>query len=61
MKRKKLVKLLDMMPDKESLITANVLMPVLKVSIYSHTKEFKQELSHLRIGWKSGAIRMESI
>jgi len=60
-KRKKLAKLLELMPDKEALITANVLMPVLRVSIYGHTKDFKQELSHLRIGWRSGSIKMEGI
>ncbi|MCL2207035.1 MAG: FapA family protein [Fibromonadales bacterium] len=59
-KRKKLVKLLEIMPDKDALITAYMLMPTLKVSIYGSTKEFKQELSHLKIGWKSGGIKMES-
>jgi len=61
LKRKKLIKLIEIMPDRDALITARVLMPALKVSIFGSNKEFKQELSHLKIGWKSGGIRMESI
>jgi hypothetical protein len=49
------------MPDREALITARLLMPVLKVSIFGLNKEFKQELSHLKIGWKNGAIKMEPL
>jgi uncharacterized protein (DUF342 family) len=59
-KRKKLIKLVEIMPDKDALITAKFLLPTLKVSIFGSNKEYKQELSHLKISWKSGAIRMES-
>ena len=60
-KRKKLLRLIEVMPDKEALITINTLMPTLKVSIYDNQKEFKQELRRLKIGWKSGAIKMEAL
>jgi len=60
-KRKKLIRLIEIMPDRDALITARLLMPVLKVSIFGLNKEFKQELSHLKIGWKSGAIKMEPL
>ncbi|MCL2101879.1 MAG: FapA family protein, partial [Fibromonadales bacterium] len=60
-KRKKLIKLIEIMPDRDALITTNVLSPALKVSIYNFNKEFKQELSRLKISWRNGAIRMESL
>ncbi|MDR1831013.1 MAG: FapA family protein [Candidatus Fibromonas sp.] len=60
-KRKKLIRLIEIMPDREALITARLLLPVLKVSIFGLNKEFRQELSHLKIGWKSGTIRMEPL
>ena len=60
-KRKKLIRLIDIMPDKDALISAKLLFPPIKVSMYSFTKDFKQELSHLKIGWKSGGIKMESM
>jgi len=60
-KRKKLLKLIELMPDKDALISAYMLFPVLKVSIFGSNKEYKQDLSHLKISWKSGAIRMEPI
>jgi hypothetical protein len=49
------------MPDKEDLISAYMLMPTLKLSIFGVNKEYKQELSHLKIGWKRGGIKMESM
>jgi hypothetical protein len=60
-KRKKMIRLIEILPDKEDLITVNMLMPVLKVSIFGSNKEFKQELSHLKIGWINGAIKMEPL
>jgi len=59
-KRKKLIKLVEIMPDRDALITAKLLLPTLKVSIFGFNKEYKQELSHLKISWRSGVIRMES-
>jgi len=60
-KRKKLIRLIEIMPDRDALITARLLMPALKVSIFGLNKEFKQELSHLKISWKNGGIRMEPL
>ena len=60
-KRKKLIKLIEIMPDKDALINAYMLFPVLKVSIFGFESEFKQELSSLKIGWRNGRIKMESI
>jgi len=60
-KRKKLIKLIEIMPDRDALIDAYMLFPILKVSIFGFEKEFKQELSSLRIGWKNGSIKMESM
>ncbi|MDR3000080.1 MAG: FapA family protein [Fibromonadaceae bacterium] len=60
-KRKRLIKLIEIMPDRDALITTNILSPILKVSIFDFSKEFKQELSRLKISWKSGAIRMEPL
>lgn len=60
-KRKRLTKLIEMMPDKEALVTAYTLMPVLKLSMYGSIREFKHELTHLQIGWRSGSVKMEGI
>jgi uncharacterized protein (DUF342 family) len=60
-KRRRLLKLIEIMPDRDSLIITRSLFPVLKVSIFGSIKEFKQELLSLRIGWKDGAIKMESV
>jgi uncharacterized protein (DUF342 family) len=60
-KRKKLLRILEFMPDKDALITTYLLSPILKISIFGSSKEFKQELANLKISWKGGAIRMESI
>ena len=60
-KRKKLIRLIELMPDRDALITARLLLPALRVSIFGLNKDFKQELSHLKIGWKNGAIRMEPL
>ena len=61
LKRKKLVRLIDVMPDKDALITAHLLLPALRVSMYGSLKEFKNELSRLKISWKNGGIKMESL
>jgi uncharacterized protein (DUF342 family) len=60
-KRKKLLRLIEFMPNKEELIKAYTLSPVLKVSIFGSTREYKQELSHFKISWRAGGIKMESI
>jgi uncharacterized protein (DUF342 family) len=60
-KRKKLLKLIEFMPDKENLITAYQLLPMLKLTIYGAVREFKQDLMDLKISWRSGGIKMESM
>jgi len=60
-KRKKILKLIEVMPDKEALISAHLLMPVLKFTIFGYTREYKQELSQLKIGWKSGGVKLEPL
>jgi len=59
-KREKLLKLIECMPDKDALISAYMLYPVLKVSIFGLSNEYKRDLSNLTISWKNGAIKMES-
>lgn len=60
-KRKKLFRLIEVMPDKEALIAAANISPIIKVSIFSIQREFKNELARVKIGWKAGAIRIEGI
>lgn len=60
-KRKKLLRLIELMPDKDALISAYRLSPILKVSMFGKSQEFKQELSHLKISWKNGSIKIEAM
>jgi uncharacterized protein (DUF342 family) len=60
-KRKKILKLIETMPDREALISATSISPILKISIFGSCKEIKQELLNLRIGWIGGSIKMESL
>jgi uncharacterized protein (DUF342 family) len=60
-KRKKLLKLIDIMPDRDNLISAASISPLLKVSVFGSCKEYKQELFNLKISWKGGAIKMEPL
>ncbi|MDR2732398.1 MAG: FapA family protein, partial [Fibromonadaceae bacterium] len=60
-KRKKLLKLIEIMPDRDALISVHELLPILKVSIFGSSKEFKHELMNLKISWKNGGIKMESL
>ncbi len=60
-KRKKLIRLIETMPDKDAMISAHTLFPILKVSIFDFEREFKQELLNLRIGWRKGTIKMDSM
>jgi len=59
-KRKKLLRLIEIMPDRDNLISAASISPILKVSIFGSYKEFKQELMNLKISWIGGSIKMES-
>jgi len=59
-RREKLLKLIEFMPDKDTLISAYMLYPVLKVSIFGLSNEYKRDLSNLTISWRNGAIKMES-
>lgn len=59
-RRKRTLRYLDVLPDREDLIRADVLEPVLRVSVYGQEKEYRTAIGKWRIGWKSGAIRMES-
>jgi uncharacterized protein (DUF342 family) len=60
-KRKKLLKLIEIMPDKDDLISAASISPILKISIFGSYREFKQELLNLRISWINGSIKTESL
>jgi uncharacterized protein len=60
-KRKKLLRLIEIMPDRDALISAASISPILKISIFGSNKEIKQELLNLKISWMAGAIRMESL
>jgi uncharacterized protein (DUF342 family) len=60
-RREKLLKLIELMPDKDALISAYLLYPALKVSIFGLSKEYKKDLSNLTISWRNGAIKMESM
>jgi len=60
-KRKKLLRLIEIMPDRDSLISAASISPILKISIFGSNKEIKQELLNLKISWLAGAIKMESL
>jgi uncharacterized protein (DUF342 family) len=60
-KRKKLLKLIEFMPDKDALISAYLLLPMLKLTIYNSIKEYRQELKNLKISWRGGGTKMESI
>jgi uncharacterized protein (DUF342 family) len=60
-KRKKLLRLIEIMPDRESLISAASISPILKLSVFGSCKEYKQELLNLKIGWIGGAIKMEPL
>jgi hypothetical protein len=58
-KREKLLKLIEFMPDKDALISTYLLYSALKVSIFGSSKEYKEDLSSLKISWKKGTIIME--
>jgi len=60
-KRKKILKLIEVMPDRDALITATSISPILKISVYGVYREIKEELLNLKISWVSGSIRMESL
>jgi len=59
-KRKKLLKLIEIMPDREDLISATSISPILKISIFGSYMELKEELHELRISWINGSIKTES-
>jgi uncharacterized protein (DUF342 family) len=60
-RREKLLKLIEFMPDKDALISAYLLYPMLRVSIFGLRKEYKRDLSNLTISWRNGTIKMESM
>jgi len=60
-RREKLLRLIEFMPDKDALISAYLIYPVLKVSIFGLNTEYKQDFSNLTISWRNGAIKMESM
>jgi len=60
-KRKKILKLIEIMPDRDALITATSISPILKISVYGAYKEIKDDLLNLKISWSGGSIRMESL
>ena len=60
-KRKRTLRFLDVLPDRDNLVECQEMEPVLRVSIYGQEKEYRNPVSRWRMGWKSGAIRMESV
>lgn len=60
-KRRRTLRFLDVLPDREDLLIAQDLQSVLRVSVYGQEKEYRSSVRKWRIGWKSGAIRMESV
>jgi uncharacterized protein (DUF342 family) len=60
-KRKNLIKLIDIMPDRENMVRIRQLSPILKVSAFNVSKEYRHELADLKISWKNGDLRMDSI
>ncbi|MDR2581440.1 MAG: FapA family protein [Fibromonadaceae bacterium] len=60
-KRKNLLRLIEVMPDKDGLIVIRRLSPILKLTLYGTTKEYKQELVDLKISWRNGMAKMEPI
>jgi uncharacterized protein (DUF342 family) len=59
-RRKRTLRFLEVLPDREDIIVADTLFPVLQVSIYGQDKEYKTAIGKWRIGWKTGSICMES-
>ncbi len=59
-RRKKVLKLIEIMPDREDLISAASISPILKVSIFGSCMELKEVLQNLNISWRNGSIKMES-
>jgi phage shock protein A len=60
-KHKNLIKLIDIMPDREDMVKIRQLSPILKLSVFGFTKEYKQELIDLKISWKNGALKMNAM
>jgi len=60
-KRKKILKLIEIMPDRDALISVASISPILKISIFGAYMEIKEELLNLKISWANGSIRMESL
>ncbi|MDR2584029.1 MAG: FapA family protein [Fibromonadaceae bacterium] len=60
-RRKKLLKLIEIMPDRANLISATSVSPILKISIFGSNMELKEELQDLKISWINGSIKMESL
>jgi len=60
-RRKKLLKLIEIMPNKADLISATSISPILKISIFGSSMEIKEELLDLKISWTNGSIKMESL
>jgi uncharacterized protein (DUF342 family) len=60
-RRKKTLRLLEMLPDRPGLIVVSEFNPPLKVSIYGHEKVFTDAVDHWQVSWKSGGIKRESL
>jgi len=59
-RRKRLLKLIETMPDREDLISAASISPILRISIFGSYTELKEELHELRVSWTNGSIKTES-
>jgi len=59
-KRKKLLKLIEVMPNREDLISATSISPTLRISIFGSYLELKEVLHELRVSWINGSIKTES-
>jgi hypothetical protein len=60
-RRKRTLRLLEIMPDRDSLIICGTFYPPLKVSIYGKETVFRDNTSKWRLGWKNGGMRKESL
>jgi uncharacterized protein (DUF342 family) len=60
-RRKRTIRLLGILPDRDSLVSCADFYPPIRVSFYGREKAFGDESRRWKIGWKNGAIRRESI
>jgi uncharacterized protein (DUF342 family) len=60
-RRKKTLRLLEILPDRPGLIVVSEFTPPIKVRIYDHEKTFTDAIGRWQISWKAGAIQRETL